>query len=88
MWSLRRNSLLSDGMEDLRVKIFKHLSTPATDEPFQAVTKFEIDKAQIIYSYLNSGNCRFVILEESWLDEKNERMLLEQLSGLLPEKNA
>ncbi|MCA1318523.1 GIY-YIG nuclease family protein [Bacillus tianshenii] len=77
-----------DGMESLKVKISEHLSTPSTEPPFQAVTKFEIDKAQIIYSYLNSGNCRYVIIDDSWLDEENERMLLEQLNGLLPEKNA
>lgn len=77
-----------DGMERIRAKISEHLSTLATDALFQAVTKFEIDKAQIIYSYLNSGNCQYVIIDDSWLDEENERMLLKQLNGLLPEKNA
>lgn len=74
-----------DGMEGFSVKILERLPT---DAPFQAVTKFEIDKAQIIYSYLNSGNCHYVIIDDSWLTEENERMLLEQLNGLLPEKNA
>lgn len=77
-----------EGLEGFRVKISEHLSTTSTAAPFQAVTKFEIDKAQIIYSYLNSGNCRFVILEEVWLEAENERILLEQLNELLPQKNA
>jgi excinuclease ABC subunit C len=78
---------LEDGLESLRGKIKEQLFSPSTDAPFQAVTKFEIDKAQIIYSYLNSGNCRFVILEDSWLDEENERILLEQLNELSLQKN-
>ncbi|WP_417897980.1 GIY-YIG nuclease family protein [Bacillus haimaensis] len=77
-----------DGLESLRGKIVEHLSSSSTNAPFQAVTKFEIDKAQIIYSYLNSGNCRFVILEDAWLEEENERILLEQLNELKSQKNA
>ena len=77
-----------DGLEGLFVKILEHLSTTSTEATFQAVTKFEIDKAQIIYSYLNSGNCRYVIIDDSWLEEEYEPMLLKQLNRLLPEKNA
>jgi excinuclease ABC subunit C len=74
---------LEDGLESLRGKIKEQLFFPSTDAPFQAVTKFEIDKAQIIYSYLNSGNCRFVILEDDWLSPENEKILLQKLQELL-----
>ncbi|MGD6830785.1 GIY-YIG nuclease family protein [Sutcliffiella halmapala] len=77
-----------DGLESLKEKIKVHLSSTSKDEPFQEVTKFEIDKAQIIYSYLNSGNCRFVILEGDWLSAENERILIQKLQELLPQKNA
>lgn len=36
------------------------------------VSRDEIDEAQIIYSYLKSDNCRYVIMPEEWLEpEKN-----------------
>lgn len=42
--------------------------------PVQQVSRYEIDKAQIIYSYLRSGNCRYAVVSSDELDDL-ERML-------------
>lgn len=46
--------------------------------PAQEVSKNEIDKAQIIYSYLQSKNCSYIIIPEKWLNPaKNPCIELE-----------
>jgi excinuclease ABC subunit C len=37
-------------------------------EQVQQVTRYEIDKAQIIYSYLRSGKCRYAMISSNELD--------------------
>ncbi|WP_394138966.1 GIY-YIG nuclease family protein [Cytobacillus oceanisediminis] len=41
------------------------------DHPSIDVSRNEIDEAQIIYSYLNSNNCSYVLIPEKWLDLEN-----------------
>ena len=36
------------------------------------VTREDIDAAQIIYSYLQSGACRYLVLQDSWLEDDGE----------------
>ncbi|WP_445489802.1 GIY-YIG nuclease family protein [Niallia sp. 03133] len=40
-----------------------------------AITKDEIDEAQIIYSYLNSNACEYLIIPEKWLDKENQNKI-------------
>jgi excinuclease ABC subunit C len=32
-----------------------------------AISRHEIDEAQIIYSYLKSSSCSYIIIQEDWL---------------------
>ena len=50
------------------------------------VSKEELDEAQIIYSYLKSGNCRYRILPDEWLETGNDLVIDEVLEELLKEK--
>ncbi|WP_353050248.1 GIY-YIG nuclease family protein [Bacillus sp. ISL-47] len=47
------------------------------------VSRHEIDQAQIIYSYLNSKNCSYVIIQEEWLEPKNHSNIDFALNQLL-----
>jgi excinuclease ABC subunit C len=38
------------------------------------VSKEEIDEAQIIYSYLQSGSCNYIYIPEPWLDFDNKEL--------------
>lgn len=49
----------------------------------QAVTRDEIDEAQIIYSYLSGGSCRYILVEEAWLEAKNHPELTAALGSFL-----
>ncbi|QGU94049.1 DNA helicase UvrC [Clostridium bovifaecis] len=53
--------------------------------PHKEVTKDEIDEAEIIYSYLKSSKCRYIIVPEEWLFPKNNFCINETLSKLLYE---
>lgn len=39
---------------------------PSTNLPVGTLEKTEIDEAYIIYNYLNSGNCQYVVVEGEW----------------------
>jgi excinuclease ABC subunit C len=47
----------------------------------------EIDEVQIIYSYLKSSNCRYIIIPDHWLTSKNTPALDEALYKLLYSPN-
>jgi excinuclease ABC subunit C len=55
--------------------------------PFCPITlrKEELDEAQIIYSYLKSGNCRYRIIPDEWLETGNDLLIDEALEELLKE---
>lgn len=58
-----------------RVKdhIFTYFTVKAIPVPIE-VSSYEIDEAQIIYSYLKSNTCRSIMIPEKWLaseDHKN-----------------
>ncbi|MBM7651102.1 GIY-YIG nuclease family protein [Neobacillus cucumis] len=50
------------------------------------VSKEELDEAQIIYSYLKSGNCHYRIIEDEMLETGDESIIDDVLEGLLKEK--
>ncbi len=47
------------------------------------VTKEDIDEARIIFSYLKSNNCNFIIIPEEWLNSENEAHIDDAISKLL-----
>jgi len=47
------------------------------------VNSDELDELQIIYSYLNSSNCKYVTIPESWLENEVPFHLDETISELL-----
>jgi excinuclease ABC subunit C len=54
-----------------------------TLNPFTEVTKEEIDEAQIIYSYLKSSNCKYVIISDDYLEDENHDNIDKALKELL-----
>lgn len=51
------------------------------------ISKEDIDEAQIIYSYLKSNNCNYVIIPEEWLDSNNESHIEDAISSLFNSNN-
>lgn len=47
------------------------------------ISKEDIDEAQIIYSYLKSNNCNYVIIPNEWLDTNDEANIESMISGLI-----
>ena len=47
------------------------------------VSRHEIDAAHIIYRYLHSGSCSYLIIPENWLDPENHSILDLALKNLL-----
>lgn len=47
------------------------------------IGKEELDEAQIIYSYLNGGNARFIVIPEEWLDGREYEKLDNAIDDLL-----
>ncbi|WP_241773318.1 UvrB/UvrC motif-containing protein [Bacillus sp. LL01] len=50
-------------LSEIKAKVLLELDDTAPAEPRQ-ISRFEIDKAQIIYSYLRSGKCRYAMVSE------------------------
>lgn len=48
-----------------------------------AITRHEIDEAQIIYSYLKSSSCSYIIVQEDWLAANNHSRLDTAVDELL-----
>lgn len=47
------------------------------------ISKHEIDAAHIIYRYLHSGSCSYLLIPENWLESENHSTLVLALEGLL-----
>lgn len=47
------------------------------------VSRDDIDEAQIIYSYLKSNNCKYIIIPENWLASKVEPFIEDALIELI-----
>ncbi|WP_160724744.1 GIY-YIG nuclease family protein [Bacillus sp. USDA818B3_A] len=66
--------------------IKQNLSTYLKESPINSpmvVSKEELDEAQIIYSYLKSGNCRYRIIPDDWLESRNTSIIDSVLEELL-----
>ncbi|WP_042454476.1 GIY-YIG nuclease family protein [Neobacillus dielmonensis] len=57
-------------LSSIKMNMHKYFKTIISqDSP--NLSKPEIDAAQIIYSYLQSGNCRYTIIPATWLESEN-----------------
>jgi excinuclease ABC subunit C len=54
-------------VEKIKANILKHFKS-FTNHSSIEVSKDEIDEAQIIYSYLNSSSCKYVVIDDKWLE--------------------
>ncbi|MGG3467774.1 UvrB/UvrC motif-containing protein [Neobacillus pocheonensis] len=56
--------------------------------PSLKVSRDEIDEAQIIYSYLNGGNCSFRIIPDNWLETNKDILIGKSLEELFNQEKA
>ncbi|WP_349305897.1 GIY-YIG nuclease family protein [Clostridium swellfunianum] len=68
--------------DDLNMKILECF-TSSNMENSQEVDRDDIDESHIIYSYLKSSNCRYVIILNVWIAEKNSVEINTALDNLL-----
>jgi excinuclease ABC subunit C len=66
----------------IKSNILTHFNTTTFNLPIE-VRKDEIDEAQIIYSYLKSSNCNYIIIPKEWLDSEYNANIDEALNKLL-----
>ena len=57
---------LSDEIRDIIFTSFHQIEKRKS----VVIGKEELDEAQIIYSYLNGGNARYIVIPEEWLDDR------------------
>lgn len=79
-------SVLAQDKEQLSKKISYHIVTnfQTTDTfPTLNVSKDEIDKAQIIYSYVKSKQASYLIIPEKWFNSKNHSSIVRAVNKLL-----
>lgn len=38
----------------------------------EKVSKYEIDEAQIVYSYLKNSKCKYAIIPDEWINANNK----------------
>lgn len=77
------NSLDISELKDTILNCLKN----AGSDLFLEIGREEIDEVQIIYSYLKSSNCRYIIIPDHWLKSKNTPALDEALYKLLYSSN-
>ncbi|WP_176167222.1 GIY-YIG nuclease family protein [Mesobacillus jeotgali] len=71
-----------DLSEEIRETIFYFFQQNKKRDPV-VIGKEELDEAQIIYSYLNGSNSRFIVIPEEWLDGSESEKLDESINQLL-----
>lgn len=64
---------LIDQLYSNSLNFFKNIN----DKSFTDVSRDEIDEAQIIYSYLNSNNCKHLIVPKRWLNPTSTKLTKE-----------
>lgn len=67
--------------EEIKANILAYLKNDAN--PTGDISRHEIDAAHIIYRYLHSGSCSYLLIPENWLDPENHSMLDLALEDLL-----
>mgnify|MGYP001479782674 CR=1 FL=1 len=79
-----RMDLHSTGIEQLTKIIAMNIQKWAkANSCDQRIGKDEIDEAQIIFSYLKSSPCRYMIIPEKWLCSKDKTVLENSLNRFL-----
>ncbi|WP_413302658.1 UvrB/UvrC motif-containing protein [Bacillus sp. 1P10SD] len=61
-------------VDKIKANILKHFKSLSNLSSIE-VSRDEIDEAQIIYSYLNSSSCKYVIIDEDWLEFEHQKNL-------------
>lgn len=81
----RHKYSIEDNLDQLGKKIKANILTYFNNHHQASikVNRHEIDKAQIIYRYLNSKNCSYLIIQEKWLEPKNHSSIDQALNQLL-----
>lgn len=77
------NEELSTKIKINILNFFKYNELSTTIE----VSKEDIDQAQIIYSYLKSNNCKYMIIPDNWLDSEKYAYIDKAISNLLDLKD-
>lgn len=92
---IRRNQILFSckyNLEEFNIQELKEMIKADISIYFKAVSnyspikinKYEIDEAEIIYSYLKSSSCNYIVIPEESSNFKNILNLNEALNKLLP----
>jgi excinuclease ABC subunit C len=68
-------------VEKIQSAIFTHFKKNAASS--LEVTKEELDEAEIIYRYLTGSKCKYIIIQDEWLEPKNHVRLHEEMICLL-----
>lgn len=66
-------------IQDMIICLFKD---EAAVTSLERVSKYEIDEAQIVYSYLKNSKCKYAIIPDKWLDNNNMINLKEEIDKL------
>lgn len=66
----------------IKTNIFAFFKTKELNSSVQ-VTSDELDELQIIYSYLNRSNCKYITIPESWIENEVPFHLEEAIDKLL-----
>lgn len=67
--------------EEIKAKIVNHFKTDRAPVSIQ-VRRDEIDEAQIIYSYLQSSDCNYILIPEEWLESEDHTLMDKALHDL------
>lgn len=68
-------------VEAVQATIFSNLQNSQSKQDNKMLGKDEMDEAQIIYHYLQNGNCKYFQLEDHWLEEEHSNSLTEAISN-------
>jgi excinuclease ABC subunit C len=68
--------------EEIRTRILTSFQKSEQSKSLM-IGKEELDEAQIIYSYLNGSNARFVVIPDEWLEDGGHAQLDESIKNLL-----
>ncbi|WP_462413058.1 UvrB/UvrC motif-containing protein [Neobacillus sp. Marseille-QA0830] len=81
-------AILSYGFEEMlasiKMNMLKYFTTIKIQDSSN-LSKTEIDTAQIIYSYLQNGSCRYTIIPDEWVESNNielENAIIQFIGGL------
>lgn len=69
-------------IQDMKRKICTSLTR--TNQHIGTLEKEEIDEAYIIYRYLNSNDCEYVVIEDEWVGSTESGCLENVLKRILP----